>query len=415
MGQTFVEKIFSKKLMSTVNAGEMVRVVPDVAMSHDNTADIIRHFNTLGVDRVFKPDIHVIVLDHAVPAPVEKYAANHKLIREFVDQFGIRYFYDINAGVCHQVLAEEGFALPGRIMVGSDSHSTTYGAFGAFGTGIGLSEMSVILATGNIWFKVPESIKVTLEGKLPEGISAKDIILRIIGDLGADGALYKSVEFCGEPIAALSVESRMTMANMSLEMGAKNSYMEPDAKTEAWLRSRAKAEYEVVRPDPDVRYIAEYTWDISGLEPQVACPPTVDRVVPISALGEKTVHQAFIGGCTNGRLEDLAAAARILEGKQVHPSVRFLVFPASMEIYREAMAQGYLATLAEAGAVIMNPGCGPCRGAHGGLMASGEVCISASNRNFKGRMGSIDSEIYLASPSTVAASALAGKIVDFRN
>jgi 3-isopropylmalate/(R)-2-methylmalate dehydratase large subunit len=414
MGQTFVEKVFSRKLGRAVRIGEIVEVIPDVAMSHDNTADISQKFREIGLDRVFSPDIHVVILDHATPAPTESYALNHKMVREFVKEYGIPHFYDVNTGVCHQILAEEGFALPGRIMVGSDSHTTTCGAFGAFCTGIGRSEMAVIFATGTIWFRIPESMKITLKGKVPEGISAKDIILHVIGDLGAEGASYRSVEFCGEVITNLSIDGRMTIANMAMEMGAKNCFIGPDEKVFEWLRPRAKGAFQVIMPDKEANYEIEHVYDMSDLEPQVACPHQVDKIRPVSQVTGVRIHQALLGTCVNGRLEDIAIAARLFKGKKVHSCVRLLVFPASMNVYRVAMAKGYLATLLDAGAIVMNPGCGPCLGAHEGTLASGEVCISSSNRNFRGRMGSRDAEIYLASPATVAASAIAGEIVDFR-
>jgi len=414
MGQTFVEKLFSRKLGREVKVGEIVEVVPDVAMSHDNTAAISLRFKEIGVDRVFKPEIHVIVLDHATPAPTEQYALNHKVVREFVKQYGISHFYDVNTGICHQVLAEEGFVLPGQIIVGSDSHTTTYGALGAFGTGIGRSEMAVIYATGKIWFRIPESIKITLKGKLPKGIVSKDIILHIIGDIGADGASYKSVEFYGDPIANLSIDARMTIANMSIEMGAKNCFMEPDKKVLEWLKPRARKAFDVIQSDSHANYEDELVYDISRLEPQVACPHQVDHVKPVSQVTGIKIHQAFLGSCVNGRLEDISIAAALIRDKKVHPDVRLLVFPASMNIYREALAKGYLTTLLDAGAIIMNPGCGPCLGAHEGTLAPGEACISSSNRNFQGRMGSRDAEIYLGSPATVVAAAIAGEIVDFR-
>jgi 3-isopropylmalate/(R)-2-methylmalate dehydratase large subunit len=414
MNQTFVEKVFSRKLGREVKVGEIVEVVPDVAMSHDNTAAISLRFKEIGVDRVFKPEIHVIVLDHATPAPTEQYALNHKIVREFVKKYGILHFYDVNVGICHQVLAEEGFVLPGQIIVGSDSHTTTYGAFGAFGTGIGRSEMAVIYATGKIWFRIPESIKITLKGKLPKGIVSKDIILHIIGDIGADGASYKSVEFYGDPIANLSIDARMTIANMSIEMGAKNCFMEPDKKVLEWLKPRARKAFDVIQSDSHANYEDELVYDISRLEPQVACPHQVDHVKPVSQVTGIKIHQAFLGSCVNGRLEDISIAAALIRDKKVHPDVRLLVFPASMNIYREALAKGYLTTLLDAGAIIMNPGCGPCLGAHEGTLAPGEACISSSNRNFQGRMGSRDAEIYLGSPATVVAAAIAGEIVDFR-
>ena len=415
MGKTFVEKVFSVKLDRDVSAGDYVEVVPDAAMSHDNTAAIAGRFAELGVETVYDPDIHFIILDHTTPAPGEAHAANHKAVREFVQIHGIKNFYDLNNGICHQVLPEQGFALPGEIIVGSDSHTTTYGAFGAFSTGIGRSEMAVIFATGKIWFRIPESMHIRVQGRLPAGVTAKDLILHIIGDMGADGALYRSVEFSGEAVSALSVSGRMTIANMSVEMGAKNGFMEPDGKTLDWLKGRARRPFDVVTPDPDAVYETVKDYDVSGLEPQVACPHTVDDVKPISDAAGTKIHQAFVGSCTNGRLEDLAAAAEIVRNKKIHPRVRFLVFPASRTTYREAMEKGYLMDLTQAGAVIMNPGCGPCLGGSGGVLAAGEICISSSNRNFRGRMGSTGAEVYLAGPAGVAAAAVAGEIVDFRN
>ena len=414
MGQTFAEKVFSRKLGREVKTGEIVEVIPDVAMSHDNTAAISMKFKEIGLNRVFKPDIHVIVLDHAIPASTEQYALNHKITREFVKEYGITHFYDVNVGICHQVLPEEGFALPGFIIIGSDSHTTTYGAFGSFATGIGRTEMAVIFATGKIWIRIPESIKIVLKGKLKEGIVSKDVILSIIGDVGAEGASYKSVEFSGEAMKDISIDGRMTMANMSIEMGAKNCFMEPDEKALEWLKPRARSPFQVILPDKDASYETELVYDISRLEPQVACPHQVDNVKPVSQVTGIKIHQAFLGTCVNGRLEDISIAAKLIKNKKVHPHVRFLVFPASMTIYREALAKGYLATLLDAGAIIMNPGCGPCLGAHEGTLAPGEVCISAANRNFQGRMGSREAYIYLGSPATVTAAAIAGEILDFR-
>ncbi len=415
MGQTFVEKIFSKKIGKAVMAGEMVEVEPDVAMSHDNTADILLKFKDIRKDRVYNPDNHVIILDHMTPAPSELSAANHKSVREFVKTYGINNFYDVNTGICHQVLPEEGFALPGRIIVGTDSHTTTYGAFGAFSTGIGRSEMAVIFATGKIWFRIPESQKIIVTGNLPEGIAAKDIVLHVIGDIGSDGALYQSIEFYGDAISALSISGRMTISNMSVEMGAKNGFMEPDEKVVHWLENRAKGEFDIIRADPDAEYESERVYDVSNLEPQIACPHTVDNVKPVSGVRGISIDQAFLGSCTNGRLEDLEAAAAVLKGNKIHKDVRFLVYPASRNTFREALKRGYISTLAEAGATIMNPGCGPCLGAHGGVLSAGERCISTTNRNFNGRMGSAEAEVYLASPASVAAAAIAGEIVDFRN
>lgn len=415
MGQTFAEKVLSKKVRRKLTAGEIVDVYPDYAMSHDNTAAIYGIFNEIGVDKVYNPDIHVVVLDHNSPPANEKLALNHKIIREFVQRYDIKNFFDINAGICHQVLPEQGFALPGKVIVGSDSHTTTYGAFGAFATGIGRSEMAVIFATGKIWLRVPESVQIRIAGKLPPGVTSKDVMLYIIGDVKADGALYKSVEFVGETVENMTLASRMVLTNMAVEMGAKNGFIAPDQKTLDFLSNRARSTFEVVLPDANARYDDVLEYDVSQLEPQVACPHTVDNVKPLSEVTGTKIQQALLGTCVNGRLEDIATAAALIKGRRVHPEVRFLVFPASMNVYREALQKGYLQTLVEAGALIMNPGCGPCLGAHEGILAPGEVCISTSNRNFKGRMGSREAEIYLASPAVVAASAIKGEIADFRS
>jgi len=414
LGKTFSEKILGTKAGRAVSAGQVVTVSPDYYLSHDNSAAIIGEFKKLGLARIRAPEKLVIVLDHIVPAADEKYAQNHKTIREFVAAQGIPHFFDIQHGVCHQVFSEASFALPGKLIVGSDSHTTTYGAFGAFAAGIGRTETASIWATDEIWLRVPETLRVEFSGKLPAGVYAKDVILKIIGDHGADRANYEAMEFSGPAAGDFSLASRMVMANMSAEMGAKNGYFEPDGKTLEWVKARARAEYEVVRSDPEAKYEAILKYDLTAIEPQVACPHTVDNVKPVREVEGKTFHQALIGTCTNGRLEDLEVAARILKGKKVDPRIRALVLPASREVYVEAMRKGLLEALSEAGCVILNPGCGPCLGAHQGLLAAGEVVVSTSNRNFRGRMGNRESEIYLASPATAAASALKGKITDPR-
>jgi homoaconitate hydratase family protein len=414
LGKTLSEKILGNKAGKEVSAGEVVTVAPDYCLSHDNSAAIIGEFKKFGVSRVKAPEKLIIILDHIVPAADEKYAQNHKTIREFVAAQGLPNFFDIQHGVCHQVLSEASFALPGKLIVGSDSHTTTYGAFGAFAAGIGRTEAASIWATEEIWLRVPETLRVEFSGRLPAGVYAKDVILKIIGDHGADRANYEAIEFTGPAAGEFSLASRMVMANMAAEMGAKNGYFEPDEKTMAWVKTRARADYQIVRSDPDAKYEAVLKYDLAGLEPQVACPHTVDNVKPVREVEGKPFHQALIGTCTNGRLEDLEVAARILKGRKINPRVRALVLPASREVYIEAMRKGLLETLSEAGCVILNPGCGPCLGAHEGLLAAGEVVVSTSNRNFRGRMGNRDSEIYLSSPATAAASALEGKITDPR-
>ncbi len=414
VGRTLTEKILGKKAGKDVRAGEVVTVSPDVILSHDNAAAIIKEFLKLGVNRVAAPEKIVIVLDHIVPAADEKYAQNHKSIREFVEEQGLAHFFDINSGICHQVLPEQGFALPGKVIVGSDSHTPSYGAFGAFATGIGRTEVACLWATDEIWLRVPETLRVDLDGELRPGVSPKDLILKIIGDGGADRANYKAVEFSGPAARELGLGARLTLANMSAEMGAKNGYFAPDGKTTDWLRDRARGPYEMVSSDPDAGYEDVLPYDLGSIEPMVACPHTVDNVKPIGEVEGRAIHQVLIGTCTNGRLEDLEAAARIFRGRKAHPKVRVLVAPASWEVYREALKTGVLTVLAEAGCVILNSGCGPCLGAHEGILAAGEVCLSTSNRNFRGRMGHRDSEIYLASPATAAASAVKGRITDPR-
>lgn len=414
MGKTLTEKILGRKAGKDVQAGEVVTVSPDTILSHDNSAAIIQEFRKLGVKKVKAPEKIVIVLDHIVPASDEKYAQNHKSIREFVAEQGIPHFFDINAGICHQVLPEQGFALPGKVIVGSDSHTPSYGALGAFATGIGRTETACTWATDEIWLRVPETMRIDLSGRFRAGVFAKDLSLKLIGDHGAEMANYKAVEFAGPAAGDFSVGARLTLANMSAEMGAKNGYFAPDAKTLKWLEGRARGPFVVASSDPDARFESVLAYDLGALEPQVACPHTVDNVKPIGAVAGKPVNQVLIGTCTNGRLEDLEAAAAIFTGRKVHRSTRCLVIPASWEVYREALKTGTLAVLADAGCVILNSGCGPCLGAHEGIMAAGEVCLSTSNRNFRGRMGHRDSEIYLASPATAAATAVAGKIADPR-
>jgi homoaconitate hydratase family protein len=414
LGKTLTEKILGGKAGREVRAGEVVTVSPDFVLSHDNSAAIIQEFRKLGLARVRAPEKIVIVLDHVVPAASEKYAQNHKTIREFVADQSIPHFFDINCGICHQVFAEKGFALPGELIVGSDSHTTSYGAFGAFAAGIGRTEAASIWATDEIWLRVPETIRIELEGRLPRGVFAKDVALKIIGDGGADMADYKAVEFAGETARAFSLASRFVLANMSAEMGAKNGYFEADEKTLEWLEGRAAADFAAVKSDADAEFASVIRHDVSGLAPQISCPHSVDNVRPVSEVEGRPFHQGVLGTCTNGRVEDLEVAAAILRGRKVHPGIRLLVLPASWEVYREALKNGILSLLAEAGCVILNPGCGPCLGAHEGILAPGEVALSTSNRNFRGRMGSRDSEIYLASPATVAASSLEGKISDPR-
>ncbi len=410
MGKTFAEKLFSNKSGRDVFAGAIVSVEPDYVMSHDNAAAISGTFKKIGVKQIKYPERVVIILDHEIPAPKESSASNHKEIRTFVNEQGIDNFYDVNNGICHQVFTEQGFALPGKLIVGSDSHTTTYGAMGAFSAGIGRSEVAAIWATGELWFSVPETIKIIINGQMSKFISPKDIALYIIGQIGADGGDYKAIEFTGEVVDNMSVADRMVLTNMAAEMGAKNGYVLPDQKTLDYLKGRAKVDFTPIYSDEDANYYKTLTFDISNISASVAKPHTVDNYVPITEVEGIKLDQALIGTCTNGRLEDLRDAAKVLDGKKV--KIRTLVIPASWNVYKDAMKEGLLEIFIDAGAIILNPGCGPCLGAHQGVMAPGERTFSTANRNFKGRMGCRDAEIYLGSPASVAASAITGKITN---
>ena len=414
MGMTLAEKILARASgRERVVPDEIVVAKVDLAMSHEN-ADLVRKsFLEIGVPRVWDPSKIVIIFDHRIPAESEKTATTHKAVREFVAQQGIENFYDVGrGGICHQVLPENGHVRPGMVVVGTDSHTTTHGAFGAFATGIGATEMAGVWTEGQLWFKTPATLRIEVEGELRPWISAKDLILHIIGLLGADGADYRAVEFDGAAIRRMTVASRMVLANLAMEMGAKVAFTPVDEQLLDYLRPLATGKLEMIGPDADAAY--ERTIEIDAgedvWEPQIACPHAVDRVQPLSAVGEVAVDQAVLGSCTNGRLEDLEMAARVVAGRTVHRRTRLIVIPASQQIYREAMHLGYLETLVAAGAVINPPGCGPCVGVHQGILAAGETCVSSTNRNFLGRMGSKDSFVYLASPAVVAASAIAGKL-----
>jgi len=415
MGKTFAEKVLARKAgLTEAAAGQIVEVTPDLGMSHDNTAAIRRIFARLGLDRVKEPGRFVVILDHVVPAAQVQYAENHKDIREFVREQGIR-FYDVGRGICHQVVVEEGLARPGDLILGADSHTTTYGALGVFSAGIGRSEMAALWATSKLWLKVPTTLRIELSGRLPELVCAKDVILYLIGKLGADGALYRSVEFAGPLVEGMPISERLVLSNMAAEMGAKSGYIAPDEVTFEYLKDRAQGDYEPIYPDPDANYEEVLRFDLSDLSPQVACPHTVDNVVPIEEVAGKCVDQVLLGTCTGGRLSDLRLAAEVMGGRPVAEGVRMLVLPASREVYVKAAEEGLLKKFAEAGALVLNPGCGPCLGAHQGVLAPGEVCLSTSNRNFKGRMGSPEAEIYLASPAVAGATAVTGVITDPRS
>ena len=417
MGRTIAEKILAAKSGEReVQPGQIVNAKVDLAMSHENAALVKKHFEKLGIDHVWDPEKIVLLFDHRVPAESVPTATGQREVRQFVREQKIEHFYDMHAGICHQVLPERGHVRPGELIVGTDSHTTTHGAFGAFATGIGATEMAAVWATGELWLRVPETIRIEVSGRFPERVGAKDLILYIIGQLGADGADYKTVEFYGKTVEESSIASRMVLANLAMEMGAKAAIVPPDEKTIRYIKSRTETDkpFEPVYADPDAEYEREFKFDVSRLEPQIAKPHRVDNVAPISEAAGIKIDQAFLGSCTNGRLEDLEMAARILKGRKVHPDVRLLVIPASWEVYLEAMDRGLLKTFIEAGALVLNPGCGPCLGAHQGLLAPGERCVASTNRNFQGRMGSPEAEVFLASPATVAASALKGEIADPR-
>lgn len=410
-----IEKILANASeKQEVSPGEIVEARIDVAMTHDLTGPLaIKSFREIGAKKVWDRNKVVIILDHLVPASSVISAGLHKIVRNFAEEQNIENFYDVGrGGVCHQIMPEKGHVRPREVIVGSDSHTCTYGAFGAFATGIGSTEMAAVFATGKLWFRVPEVIKVNVTGKLPDLVSAKDLTLHIIGKIGADGAIYKGLEFTGSTIRDMTIDSRMVLSNMAVEMGAKAGLIEPDQKTLDYVQSRTDKSFNPIKSDPDSVYEKIVEVDASNLEPQIAVPHSVDNVKPISEVENVKVDQAFIGSCTNGRLEDLRVAAQMLEGKKIARGVRLVVIPASQEIFLKAINEGLVRTFMDAGATVGNPNCGPCLGGHMGILAEGEVCISTSNRNFIGRMGSTKSFVYLASPATVAMSAMTGKITD---
>ena len=417
MDMTFAEKILAKYSgEKEVVPGQIVTVKPDHLLTHDNTAPIIQKIKPeLKEYGVHNKSLPIIVLDHVIPAASEKTANNHKIIREFVKNHKIEHFFDVGYGVCHQIVVEKGLALPGELLLGSDSHTCSYGAVGAFSSGIDRTEAAALMLTGETWLKVPNSIKITLEGKLQPSVTAKDVVLHIIGDISASGANYCSVEFHGN-IEQLSVEERFTIANMGVEMGAKNAFFPVDNITTKYLKSigSSTSQYTAIYPDGDASYSKELKYNLSDITPVVALPHSVDNVKKVIEVEGLDIQQCLIGTCTNGRLSDFKIAAQILKGKKVHPNVRLLILPSSRQVYLDALKEGIIDTLIESGGILLPPGCGPCLGAHQGVLAPKERCLSTANRNFKGRMGCKDAEIYLASPATVAVSAVHGKITDPR-
>lgn len=410
MSMTMSEKILARASgKDKVEAGEIVMADIDIAMTHDLTGPLaVKGFNEIGAKKVWDKDKIVIPFDHQVPADSIDAANNHILMRKFVKEQDITNFYDVNQGVCHQVLPEFGHVIPGEVLVGSDSHTCTHGAFGTFATGIGSTDMAMVLATGKLWFKVPETIRFEISGDLKEDTSAKDVILNIIGQVGADGATYKACEFVGETAKNFEMTDRMTLSNMTVEMGGKVGLFEADEKTKEYLKGRTNKQYTAFETDKDANYDT-IEIDVSDLEPQIACPHHVDNVKPASEL-DKHVDQVFLGSCTNGRIEDMRDAAEILKGKTVAKGTRMLVIPASREVYSKCLDEGLIKIFVDAGALVTNPCCGPCLGGHVGLIGPGEVSLSTSNRNFKGRQGSPDGEVYLSSAKVAAASAITGEI-----
>lgn len=406
-----LEKILASHAgLDLVNTGEIVNCKVDVAGINDLYLQAVYSFFEMGGSNVANPDGVVVFFDHYAPASSAKQAQNQKEFRSFCREQAIANLMDINTGVCHQVLADKGFSTPGKLMVVTDSHTTTHGAFGAFSTGVGATDLSTILLTGQLWFRVPEIIRINIEGTLQAGVYAKDVILHIIGDLGADYAVYQGVEFSGSLIQQLSVAERMTLCNMTTEMGAKAAYIAPDDVTFEYLKTIGAEDYTVFETDEDYVYHAQHSYDVSNLTPKLSVPSSVDNVCDITEHIGMPVDQCFIGTCTGGRIEDLAVAAEILRDKHIHEQTRLLIVPASQKVLLEAISLGYMETLISAGATFVTPGCAACLGTHEGLLAEGEVCITASNRNFPGRMGHNNAKIFLASPATVATSALMGKI-----
>ncbi|WP_079653983.1 3-isopropylmalate dehydratase large subunit [Thermocrinis minervae] len=412
MGMTITEKILADHAgKKEVYPGELITARIDLAMANDVTAPLaIKVLEKYGIDKVFDPERIALVLSHFVPAKDIKSAEQAKMVRDFVKKHNIKWFFQEGEGIEHTILPEEGLVVPGDLVVGADSHTCTYGALGAFATGVGSTDIAYAFATGEIWLKVPESMKFIFYGRTKPWVFGKDLILYTIGQIGVDGALYRAMEFEGEAIRELSIDQRLTITNMAVEAGAKNGIIAPDEKTIEYVSQRAKRPWKIYQSDPDAHYHSVYEWDAGSIEPLVAWPYLPSNVHPVTESTHITIDQAFIGSCTNGRLEDLRIAAKVLKGKKVHPYVRCIVIPASKKVYMQALKEGLIDIFLEAGCVVSVSTCGPCLGGHMGILAEGERCISTSNRNFPGRMGHPKSEAYLANPAVVAASAVLGRI-----
>ena len=408
-GYTFAEKALARAAgVSSARAGDTLDVRPDLMFSHDNSAAIRRIFAETGATQLARPDRVAVSLDHAVPAPTTRHAQNHAEIREWVRTQGIAHFFDVGRGICHQVISEEALILPGEVILGADSHTTHFGWLGAFGMAVGRTEMAALWATGELWLQVPESIQLTLTSQPAPGVTAKDIALHILGQIGADGGGYRALEFAGEALLSLSLDERPVLPNMMAEAGVQSAYLPPDERVLNYLKPRARRAFAPLYPDPDAAYVERLHIDTATLKPCVACPHSPANVAPLDDVLGTPIQQAFLGTCTNGRYSDLEAAARVLAGNQVR--ARLIIIPASAQILQRAARSGILSTLIEAGASIGVPGCGPCMGNHMGIPAQGETTISSANRNFQGRMGTRGADVYLANPYVVAASAIKGHI-----
>ncbi len=414
MGKTLAEKLLSRGAGREVSASEVILVNLDFLMGQDGTSPLaIKAFYDMGGEKVFDPSKIAMVIDHSSPSPSHGISQLHDMMRKFAKETGI-ILYEIGEGVCHQLLPERGHVVPGDIVIGADSHTCTYGALGAFATGVGSTDLAAAMISGKTWFKVPETISIVFKGRAGKGVFSKDMALKLASVLTADGATYKALEIKGQALENLSMDARFTISNMAIEAGAKVGLMVPDMVTIDWVKKHSVKSFVPLYPDNDAHYENEIEIDTKNLEPQVAVPHQVDNAVPISEVEGVEIQQAFLGTCTNGRLEDLEIAARILSGNRVHPDVRFIIAPASKKILTMAVKKGVFEILNDAGAVFVTPGCGPCVGTHNGIPSDGENVISTANRNFKGRMGNPEASIYLASPATVAASAIEGKITDPR-
>ena len=416
MSYTVAEKILkTHSKVEDISPGQFIEAEIDLIMVHEQLGGRIhKEYEKLGLDKVWNPNKIFFIMDHWVPAPTISAAQMHQDCRQFAERYDFIHNMGMDKGICHQVLPEYGFSRPGMLIVGSDSHTTTYGAFNCLSTGIGATDVSVVFATGNLWFKVPDSYKIELTGKLNEGVMSKDFILSFIGEISTKGAIYKSLEFQGKGAENLSIDSRMTISNMVVEAGAKFGVFLPDEKLDLWLKNRTKEEYSLIKPDEKAEYEKSYRYDLSKITPVVAKPSNPGNLASVEEIGGLEIDQAFLGSCTNGRMEDLMVAAKMLKGKQISPKTRMIITPASKEIYMNALSEGLIEIFLNAGAIVTHSTCGACIGGHLGVLGPDETCISSTNRNFVGRMGDPSSEVFLASPATVTASALNGKITDPR-